>query len=470
MKTIFSLLLTSLLIASLLGVRPAHAEDFACSDFESIFRFVQTEHLRMSISSEDELKYLITEAAAFLGDHLRNLGYWMMAADYEKTLAPRLAKKFPGSPFALCEALPTAIHRGAFLKAYLKSLDPYSDFQLSEEMDVKTSVVDGEFVGAGIATEPLENALFVKEVVEGGPSDGKLKAGDLILSIDGHTVMGLKELELRKRIRGIAGTVVMFEVKRAGKLLSVAITRGKVQQKSTSFRFSDDGVLFAKVHRFYQQTPMEVSLQMAKHRKNLKGVILDLRDNPGGLLQAARDLVDLFVATGVVVYLKGKSQQDQVWAMNADGDLQTPLVVLVNQYTASASEIVAGALQDYGRALVVGSRTFGKGSVQNVFETQSLLGTTYRGGLKLTTLWYYLPSGKNVELLEPDVLLNPTEEQENFNAPKMPYRGPDRIPVLPLNLHRAAVRAQTRVAVREEEHKSAEEIGRALLQSMAVSR
>ncbi len=200
---------------------------------------------------------------------------------------------------------------------------------------------------------------------------------------------------------------------------------------------------------------------------------MDLRNNPGGLLQAGRDVVDLFINSGVVVYLKGKDVDEQVWAMNEGGHLKTPLVVLVNEGTASAAEIVAGALQDYGRAVVVGQRTYGKGSVQNVYETQGMLHTNYRGGFKLTTLFYYLPSGRNVDRLEPDIVSAKVETDEKFDHPQMPYRGPAHIEVVRYpELHGhgfAASKNHLRLTSKETSYPS-EEIGKALLKKMLADR
>jgi len=208
--------------------------------------------------------------------------------------------------------------------------------------------------------------------------------------------------------------------------------------------------------------------------KNAKGYILDLRNNPGGLLQGARDIVDFFIAQGVVVYLKGKNYDDQIWALREGGDTTKPLVVLVNEGTASAAEIVAGALQDYGRAIVVGQKTYGKGSVQNIYETQAALGTTFKGGLKLTTLWYFLPSGKNVRMMDPDVqLASATDTKEKtLDHPSMPYFGPDQIPVVPFqNLseaHSTDFKRKANAIVSGSDN--SEEVGKKLLLEMLATR
>ncbi|MDB5036642.1 MAG: carboxyl-terminal protease family protein, partial [Bacteriovoracaceae bacterium] len=256
----------------------------------------------------------------------------------------------------------------------------------------------------------------------------KIFVDDRILSIDGHSVRGLNEMEVRQRIRGDRGTRVAFVGKRAGKAFTTILTRDIVHQRSVESSWLDNQVLVIKIHRFFRQTAQEVERIVETDGLKAKGFILDLRNNPGGLLQGARDVVDLFVSQGVVVYLKGRGVEDQVWALREGGELKKPIVVLINGLTASAAEIVAGALQDYGRAILVGQKTYGKGSVQNIYETQSAVGTQYRGGLKLTTLWYYLPSGRSVKSLDPDIKIASHDEAE-FVHPMMPYSGASRIPV-----------------------------------------
>jgi carboxyl-terminal processing protease len=247
--------------------------------------------------------------------------------------------------------------------------------------------------------------------------------------------------------------------------LDIEVIRGRVQQKSVSSNWSAENVLMVKVHRFYRQTPREVEMAIQSAGSQLKGLILDLRDNPGGLLQAARDLVDVFISSGVVVYLKGKEFEDQIWALNDGGRTQVPMVVLVNEGTASAAEIVAGALQDYGRALIVGRRTYGKGSVQNVYETQPALGINYQGGFKLTTMFYYLPSGRNVRKLEPDIVSAESNE-DKVDHPEMPYHGPDRIDVIRMTQQNGDMIQKAKAKIQEIPQPtsvSSEQLGRELV-------
>lgn len=428
----------------------------SCDEFEKIYAYFQENHLRFALAPETNREDLLREAAKNVPSILWDLGYTFLAPQFERNILPKI------NYAKICESLAASQYRAVFLKSYAKTLDPYSDFYLSEELEIKSSVLDGEFVGVGIATDPMDGYLAVNQVVEDGPAAGKLLIGDKIFGIDGHPVKGLGELEIRQRIRGTKGSVVKFLIERDSKLLTVAVTRDKVQQRSVSSEMVDDRFLMIRVHRFYRQTPLEVEAAMHSHGTKVRGLILDLRNNPGGLLQAARDLVDMFISSGVVVYLKGRDADEQIWAMNDGGYLKMPLVVLVNEGTASAAEIVAGALQDYGRALVVGQRTYGKGSVQNIYETQPALGVSYRGGFKLTTMFYYLPSGRNVKRLDPDIVAASTEDQSPMEHPPMPYAGPEKIPVENFQKMKTAWRIQeTDLA-----SKPTEEAGKALMKKM----
>lgn len=458
----------TILLLSLGFLRSAFASEspdshLDCGEFESIYQFIERQHLRFETMNTEEHSSLMSKALAETPDALRLLGFNMLAARFEQLEFSKPSQNGkPKSLTEVCHAMQNTIFRGAFLKAMARHLDPYSDFYLSEELDAKASALEGEFVGVGIGTEPDQDALKVNEVVVGGPADRKLFIGDRILKIDGHSVTGLLDLEIRQRIRGEKGSRVKFEGLRGAEPFQVSIVRDVVHQKSVSYSWLKDQVLQIKISRFFRQTADEVERLIRTEGLKARGFILDLRNNPGGLLQGARDVVNLFVPQGVVVYLKGRGMEDQVWALREGRELRKPVVVLVNSGTASAAEIVAGALQDYGRAVLVGQKTYGKGSVQNIYETQTALGTTYRGGLKLTTLWYYLPSGRSVKSLDPDVVI-PAKDPE-FPHPKMPYAGPDRIEIARHLTRFDLKRKQT--ASFEGKYHDSEEAGRAVLMKM----
>ncbi len=402
------------------------SQNLGCTEFKSMFAFVGNRHLRFQLINETEKNKLLTDAYVKMPDTLRVMGYPMMAAKFSSVIQKNAELNLPlGDLNQICHSLKSTLYRAAFLKSYMRNLDPYSDFFTSEELDVKTASLEGEFIGVGIGTEPHDKYLRVTEIVENGPASEKLKINDLIEKIDGHEVSGLSENEVRQRIRGPKGSSVTFSFIRATEQHEISLVRNQIHQKSITTAWSDNQFLTIRVHRFFRQTAQEVEAALRENLKQTKGIILDLRNNPGGLLQAARDLVDLFVSQGVVVYLRGRDFEDQVWALRDGTSTQVPMVILVNSETASAAEIVAGALQDYGRAIVVGQKTYGKGCVQNIYEAQSAVGTSYRGGLKLTTLWYYLPSGRSVRSLMPDISI--ATPHQPLLHPVMPYLGPDRI-------------------------------------------
>lgn len=447
-------------------------ESFSCENAKQILDFVQSQHLRLQSHNLGELSSLTQNAVDHIDDQLREQGFFVLASQFEKLKLPNLKSKNFKAPNEVCAYLDSAIAREAFVKSFVSQLDPFSSFSVSEEVERKTSVVTGHFVGVGIGTDVEPNDIRITEVVEAGPADQKLKVGDKITHIDGHPVKGMDQSELRRRIRGELDTWVIFKgLRNENQAFEIAIKRGHVFQKSVSHVWKENGILQIKIHRFFAQTAEMVDRLIKTNKSRIKGIILDLRDNPGGLLQAARDVVDLFINQGVVVYLRG-SYNDEIWALNPGGYTDIPLVVLVNERTASAAEIVAGALQDYKRAPVVGQKTFGKSCVQNIYETQQVLNTTYQASLRLTTLWYYLPGGRSVRKFKPDYLI-PDPSGTDVERLEMPYRQPDQIQVLPMpsddhsDFTRMLRKTAPSIALQPDR---SEEIGRALIQEMQASR
>ena len=419
--------------------------EFGCQDFERVIEFVRKEHLRFRMMPESEYLELYKKAYQAIPGTMRDRGYAMMAAQFENGKEALLKKALAQTSLqSFCRSLGSSLTQVMFLKAFVSELDPYSDFYLSDEVQRKSSVVNGHFVGVGIATKDADPFLEITEVVDGGPSAGKLKVGDQISHIDGYPVRGLKGEELKIRIRGALHTEVKFSILRGSGPVSldVVVRRDHVYQQSVSYHWMEKGVLQIRIHRFFVQTAEQIRDILMKERSKMKALVLDLRDNPGGLLQSARDVVDLFVASGVVVYLRGE-YDDQLWALNAGAVLGTPMLVLINERTASAAEIVAGALQDYGRALLVGRRTFGKSCVQNIYETQSAIGTDYPGGLKITTLWYYLPSGRSAKNISPDFDVPLAAGEIASDRIHMPYEMASQIQVFPISKSSRSAKIKT---------------------------
>lgn len=454
--------------ASLLGgfFQSGFASSLECDDFKKIVGFVHQEHLRFQAESFVNVPNLIEEALNRVPEVLRENGAFILALQFEKNYKHKFKKvnQMPLEDF--CAHLQHTKYRESFLKAYVGSLDPFSEFYTAAEMQTKTSVVDGHFVGVGIGTKIHDTFVEVTEVVPEGPSDKILKAGDRITHIDSKKVRKMSQSDLRQRIRGDLHSLVHFEILRGDETLKLQVKRDYVFQKSMSHKWLDKDILNIKIHRFYAQTANEIQRLVEENRSRIRGIIFDLRDNPGGLLQAARDVVDLFVDQGVVVHLRGQ-YADQMLALGSKDYLDIPLVVLINERSASASEILAGALQDYGRALLVGSKTFGKSCVQNVYDTDQSIGTLYRAGLKITTHWYYLPSGRSVQNLVPDIAVASSEETSE-NRIEMPYPWPQQIEVFPFYNESKELRARLKelkdqlIGISESE-----ELGKALLRQLA---
>lgn len=296
------------------------------------------------------------------------------------------------------------------IKGMLASLDPHSGYfnpEFYNELQVETT---GEFGGLGIEITLKDNLLIVVAPIEGSPAEKVgLHAGDAIVKIDGKFTKDLTLVDAVKTMRGPKGSPITISVYRKGKrdLLDFTIVRDVIKVKSVKSRGLEDGFGYVRISQFQERTTED--LQAALHKlkqKNggtLNGLILDLRNNPGGLLTQAIRVGDLFLSQGIIVYTDGRveSQKKKFFAHERGTEPPYPIVALVNGGSASASEIVAGALKDHGRALILGERTFGKGSVQTVLPLDN------GGALKLTTALYYTKSGRSIQALgvEPDVVM-----------------------------------------------------------------
>ncbi len=312
------------------------------------------------------------------------------------------------------EVEPKKLIYGA-IRGMLKELDPHSGFMPPEaykEMRIDTK---GEFGGLGIQVGIRDGVLTVIAPIEDTPAwKAGLKAGDKIIKIDGEPTADMTLMDAVHRMRGPKGTQVTLTIMREGwkKPKDFTITRDIIKLKSVKYKVIDDGIGYVKITQFQQNTA--VQLERALRELNDKGIdslILDLRNNPGGLLRSAVEVVEQFMPAGkVVVSIKGRSTPKKVYRTSgARPYYQWPMVVLVNQGSASASEIVAGALKDHKRALILGVRTFGKGSVQSIIPLSD------GSGLRLTTALYYTPSGKSIHKhgIEPDVVVKlPVKEGE----------------------------------------------------------
>ena len=296
----------------------------------------------------------------------------------------------------------------AAIKGVLEKLDPYSSYISPDELGLFRVSVESEFGGIGIQISMDGGQLRVLSPLVGTPAyRAGLMTGDRILEIDGKPTAGLNIEQAVKRLKGEVGTSVVLTVLHPGKAKQeqVNVVRENIHVETVlgERRGTDDKwdymldrekkIAYVRIAAFSRDTARELREVMERLQKDkLRGLILDLRFNPGGLLSSAIEVSDLFVADGRIVSTKGRNSPERTWNAHKEGTfLGFPAVVLVNRFTASASEIVAACLQDHKRALIVGERTWGKGSVQNVIELEE-----GRSALKLTTASYRRPSGKNI--------------------------------------------------------------------------
>jgi carboxyl-terminal processing protease len=299
------------------------------------------------------------------------------------------------------------------IKGTLRGLDPHSSFldpDSYREMQVETS---GSFGGLGIEITLKDDILTVVAPIDGTPAyRAGLHTGDRIVKIDGLSTKDMQLSDAVKRMRGRPGSKVTISVVREGwnEPKDFDIVREQIRVQSVKTVELGDGIEYLKLRQFQEQSPHDLEAALEKFAKNgMKSLILDLRNNPGGLLTAAVEVSEKFIDDGkLVVYTEGRvrNQNMRFSAHAKRGYAQMPMVVLVNQGSASASEIVAGALQDWGRATVVGTQTFGKGSVQTIIPLSD------GSGLRLTTAKYFTPKGRSIhgKGITPDVVVEAPKE------------------------------------------------------------
>ncbi len=299
------------------------------------------------------------------------------------------------------------------LKGLLSNLDSHSTFMDTQAYKDLTIQTEGEFGGLGISVGMKDGALTVITPLDGTPAfRAGVKAGDIILMIDDKATIGMSIDESVKLMRGKPKTDIVLTMIRKGepKPLKIKITRDIIEIQSVYVKTIEEKMLYIRVTSFDQKV-VEGVKKAIKENPKTEGIILDFRNNPGGLLDQAVGLVDLFVEEGVIVSQKGKSKAENIEykSHKKNSDTKIPIVVLVNGGSASASEIVAGALQDFNRSIVVGEKTFGKGSVQIVMPIGE------KEALKLTVARYYLPSGRTIQAVgvTPDIIVHSGEIAQN---------------------------------------------------------
>lgn len=288
------------------------------------------------------------------------------------------------------------------IDAMLASLDPYTVYIPESDIeDVKMQLM-GQYGGVGSLIHQNGKFVYIAEPYEGLPADkAGLRPGDKILAIDGESAEGKTTSDVSSRLRGQAGTDVNLKLERNGKVFEKTLTRQEIKLKPVPYYgFVGNEIGYIKLNEFTQNAAKDVSAAFDKlkaENPNMKGVILDLRGNGGGLLNEAVDIVNIFVPRNeLVVQTKGKvvSKNTKHFTRSNPKDKEIPVAVMIDEYSASASEIVSGALQDLDRAVVIGNRSFGKGLVQNI------LPLTYNSQMKVTVSKYYIPSGRCIQALD----------------------------------------------------------------------
>ena len=301
------------------------------------------------------------------------------------------------------------------IKGMLRELDPHTNFMPAEIFKDFESETAGEFGGLGIEISVQNGILTIISPIEDTPAwKAGIKPGDKIVSIDGQSTKGFSLVEASALLNGKRGEPIVLSVVRENidAPIDIRIVRGQVKIKSVKSTVLDDGYLYIRITSFIENTSKELEKVLAdysaNHKNKFDGLLIDLRRNPGGLLDQAIKISDLFLKEGIIVSTIGRDPKAKEINRASGKALypDVPIVILMNEYSASASEIVSGALQDNKRAVIVGERSFGKGSVQSVIK----LGDG--SGLKLTVARYYTPSGVSIQ----SEGINPDIEIEDVNA------------------------------------------------------
>jgi len=308
------------------------------------------------------------------------------------------------------------------INGMLNSLDPYSSLMKPEEYKELEIETKGSFTGIGIEITIKDEIITVVAPIEDTPAwKAGIKPGDKILKIDDKPTKGMSLLEAVKLLRGPKGTKVTITILRNDKdIKEITLVRDVIPIKSVKTKLLEPGFAYVRITSFQEKTPQELieALEKLENEQQIKGIILDLRFNPGGLLSSAIEVADEFLEDGLIVSVKGKSKEAQMEFKAAPNPSHRkhpyPIVILINHGTASAAEIVTGALKDNNRALVLGQKSFGKGCVQTVIPLEE----DY--AVKLTTAYYYTPKGVCIDKvgINPDIEIPEIETIGDKNSEK----------------------------------------------------
>jgi carboxyl-terminal processing protease len=296
------------------------------------------------------------------------------------------------------------------IRGMLEGLDPHSSYLDKEHYTELQEGTSGEFGGLGIEVGMEDGFVKVISPIDDTPAQrAGVQAGDLIIKLDEKSVKGMTLNDAVKLMRGKAGSDIVLTIVREGeeRPMDITITRDVITVKSVRSKMLEPGFGYIRISNFQTNTAEDLRKSLEKlkqeNENGLSGLILDLRNNPGGILNAAVGVSDLFLDNGLIVYTEGRIKDSKLTFRAKPTDMlkDAPIIVLVNGGSASASEIVAGALQDHDRAIIMGERTFGKGSVQTILPMND------EAALKLTTARYYTPSGRSIQAsgIEPDIII-----------------------------------------------------------------
>ena len=317
----------------------------------------------------------------------------------------------------------------AAINGMLTSLDPHSSYMDGKDFKYMSEQTKGKFGGLGIEVTMESGVVKVISPMDDTPAyKAGLKPGDYITNIDDESVVGMTLNDAVDRMRGKVGTKVKLTIRRFNeKPFDVTIKREEIKIQSVKTSIKGDDVLYVRITSFSEDVDTAISKAFKdaekKYKDKLKGIVIDVRNNPGGLLDQAVNVSDLFLDKGEIVSTRSRNEEDTVKYTAKPGDIAKglPIVVLVNDGSASASEIVAGALQDHKRAVILGEKTFGKGSVQTVIPLDN------HGAMRLTTARYYTPSGRSIQVngIVPDIIVKPSKVEEienNFELSEGEYK------------------------------------------------
>lgn len=299
------------------------------------------------------------------------------------------------------------------INGMLSSLDPHSSFLDDQSFKYMSEQTKGKFGGLGIEVTMENGVVKVVSPIDDTPaSKAGLKPGDYITNIDGEAVMGMTLNDAVDKMRGKIGSKVKLTIRRINeKPLEVTLKREEIKIQSVKNSIKADDVVYIRISSFSEDVDTMTAKAIKDAKKKLgdklKGVVIDVRNNPGGLLDQAVNVSDLFLDKGEIVSTRSRNEEDTVKYTTKEGDIAKglPIVVIINDGSASASEIVAGALQDHKRAIILGEKSFGKGSVQTVIPLGKY------GAMRLTTARYYTPSGRSIQAkgIEPDIEVKPAK-------------------------------------------------------------